>query len=341
MPQTFRNFAVPRHKRSGPDARDSTTIRSLNQSIASRTAQIDGLAHRESDLSRRKVELEAVRVKAAPAIPEANRADIDRLALLQARRFNVVEQIAQFGRQAGVLDNVLAKYEILAADIEQFNRDVSEMLSSAGVADLSDCLVPAPPARAVEMIKARRSSIAAEVSRLQGTPSDTSEDTVAGIDRVIALIRANMTLAENKQREYEKNQADRKKLEAVIAGLERDIREINEVQKPKRTEEQQSRMEAYLDAIGLLGQETKVLADLYRPLHNALASANETAKRLGFVSQVVFDSEGHASRGMDSLIAGKALSATKKRSGQYWQGISMEFQAMALTGKRLAPRSNN
>jgi hypothetical protein len=108
-----------------------------------------------------------------------------------------------------------------------------------------------------------------------------------------------MTLAENKQKEYEKNQADRKKLEGAIAGLERDIKEVNDVQKPKRAEEQTSRMEAYLDAVDLLSQEMKILSDLYQPLHDALANANDTANRLGFVSQVVFDFDGHASRGME------------------------------------------
>jgi hypothetical protein len=284
----------------------SQTIRSLNQSIASRTAQIDELAQKQSDLTRRRAELEAV-TKAGPTIPEANRADVDRLGGLQAKRLSIVEQITQFNRQAGVLDNVVAKYEIVTADISQFNRDISEMLSSAGVANISDCLVSPPPPRAVELVAARKSAISAEVARLQGASTETSEETVSGIDKAIAAIKASMTLTENKQKEYEKNQADRKKLEAVIAGLERDIKEINEVQKPKRTEEQQARMEAYLDAIDLLGQETKVLAQLYQPLHNALASANETANRLGFVSQVIFDSEGHASRGMELFDRRRSL----------------------------------
>jgi len=81
--------------------------------------------------------------------------------------------------------------------------------------------------------------------------------------------------------------------------LERDIKEINEVLKPKRQIEQGERTDAYLDAVDLLGQEAQVMAQLYQPLQEALANANDTANRLGFISKVVFDSEGQASRGME------------------------------------------
>lgn len=274
------------------------TIRSLNQSVAARTAQIDELKQREAELDKRKAELETV-VKSAPTIPEANRADIDRLSELQAKRTKIVEETARLNRQTGLLDNAEAKYEILTGDIAQFNRDISEMLSASGITELGECLVPSPPRRAVEVIASRRSEISLRLAKFQGNPADPSEGTISGVDKAIAVIRCNMTLAENKQKEYEKNQADRKKLETLIAGLERDIKEINDVQKPKRVEEQSARMNAYLDAIDLLSQEMKVLSDLYKPLHDALVSANETAKRLGFVSQVVFDADGHASRGME------------------------------------------
>lgn len=274
------------------------TIRSLNQSIATRTAQIDELKQKEAELTKRKVELDTV-VKSAPTIPEANRADIDRLSELQTKRTKIIEESARLNRQTGLLDNAAAKYEILAGDIAQFNRDITEMLSASGIAEVDECLVPPPPPRAREIIANRRSEISLRLAELQGTAADTSEDKISGVDKAIAAIRGTMTLTENKQKEYEKNQADRKKLEALIAGLERDIKEINEIQKPKRAEEQAARMNSYLDAVDLLSQEMKVLSDLYKPLHDALANANETAKRLGFVSQVVFDADGHASRGME------------------------------------------
>jgi hypothetical protein len=274
-------------------ARLAQTIKALNQTIATRTAQIEELAQKKTDLSRRKAELENV-AKSAPTIPEANRADIDILAALQTKRISIVEQIAQLNRQAGILDTASAKYEILATDISQFNRDISELLSSAGIDEIQECLVATPPARATKVIFERKTTITTAVSALQGAPEDSSDKTLHGIDKNISETRAKLTLTENKQKEYEKNQADKKKLESAIAALERDITEISDVVKPKRQAEQQERMEAYL-----LGQETQVMAQLYRPLQDALANANDTANRLGFISKVVFDSEGHASRGME------------------------------------------
>src|SRR6266481_2295202 len=41
-----------------------------------------------------------------------------------------------------LLDTIAAKYENLAADISQFNRDVAELLLSAGITDTDVCLVP-------------------------------------------------------------------------------------------------------------------------------------------------------------------------------------------------------
>jgi len=279
-------------------ARLAQTIKTLNQTIATRAAQIEELPQKEADLARRKTELETV-AKAAPSIPEANRLDIQELAALETQRVAIVEQISQLNRQAGILDTVAAKYEILAADIAQFNRDISELLVSAGVSEVQDCLVPTAPSKAFEIISERRATIVTSLSSLQGIPEDVAEQTISGIDKRIASTKSKLSLTENKQKEYEKNQLDRKKLESAIAGLDRDIKEINEVTKPKRQAEQQERMEAFLDALDLLGQETKVLGQLYQPLHEALASANDTANRLGFISKVVFDAEGHASRGME------------------------------------------
>ncbi len=274
------------------------TIRSLSESIATRTGRIEELPQKQADLEKRRAELEAV-ANSAPTIPEANRSDIDRLAELQAKRTQLVGQVSSRSRQIGVLDNASAKYEILAGEIAQFNRDMTETLSSAGIAEFQDSLVPPPPARAAELIAQRRIAISEELATMQGASADESEETISGIDKAIARIRGNMTMTENKEKEYEKNQADRKKLEALIAGLVRDMSDINEVEKPKRTEEIAARMDAYLDAVDLLGQEMKVLSELYKPLHDALASANDTANKLGFVSQIVFDSDGHASRGME------------------------------------------
>jgi AAA domain len=274
------------------------TIKALNETIGSRTEQIEELAQKEKDVSRRRAELETV-AKSAPSIPEANRADIEELAAFQKQRLSIVDRISQLNRQLDVLNTVAAKYEILATDISQFNREISELLATAGVTEVQPCLVPGPPGRATEITAERRTAVRSTVVELQGTPDDASEQTLSGIDKKITRAKGRLSLTENKQKEYEKNQADRKKLESAIAALERDIKEINDVIKPKIQAEQQERIEAFLDAMDLLNQEIQVLAQLYQPLREALADANDTANRLGFISKVVFDSEGHASRGME------------------------------------------
>jgi DNA repair exonuclease SbcCD ATPase subunit len=273
------------------------TIKTLNQSIAGKASQIDELPAKQAELSRRKTELDAV-IKLAPSIPEENKADVENLNALQAKRQTLVEEVSQLTKHLTVLDTLTAKYEILAADIAQFNREIAELYADAGITDTDGCLVPPPPPRATDVLTERRTAINASVVALQ-RKGEESDDTIAGIDKQIATIKTKLTMTEAKQKEYEKNQADRKKLEAAISALEKDIKEINETIKPKHQAESLERMEAFLDAIDLLGKEMEVLQRLYQPLQDALASSNDTAKKLGFISKVVFDGAGHASRGME------------------------------------------
>lgn len=273
------------------------TIKTLNQSIALKASQIEELPAKQTELGRRKTELDAV-IKLAPSIPEANKADIENLNTLQGKRQVFVESISQLTKQLTVLDTLAAKYDILTADITQFNREITGLFSDAGITDIEGCLVLPPPTKAADVLVERRTSITASISSLQGK-NEESDDTIVGIDKQITAIKMRLTMTEAKQKEYEKNQVDKKKLETTIAALERDIKEINETIKPKRQSESQERMEAFLDAIDLLGKEMEVLQRLYQPLHDALASSNDTAKKLGFISKVVFDVSGHASRGME------------------------------------------
>lgn len=276
----------------------SQAIKQLNQSIATKSSQIDELAQKNIDLSRRKAELAAV-AKLAPSIPEANRADVARLQALQVKRQALVEKVSQLNHQATLLETIAAKYEFLASDLIQFNRDVAEMYAAAGITGWEDALMNPPPARAQEIVVERRTAIAKSLAEIQGLAEDESENTITGLDRASAAIKARLTLTEAKQKEYEKNRADQQKLEIAIAALEKDIKEINENLIPRRREENQERLNAFLDAIDLLGQESQVLEKLYKPLHDALAKANDTANRLRFISKVVFDSSGQASRGIE------------------------------------------
>jgi len=275
------------------------TIKALNQSIASKSSQIDELPAKQADLVRKKTELEAV-IKLAPAIPEANKVDVDSLGVLQAKRQKLTERLSQLMKQLTTLDTITARYENMAADIAQFNSGVKELFDGAGMKEIEGFLLPAPSEGLVPALQERRTVINAEAVTIQGG-DEASDQTIAGIDKIVAGIRTNLTMTEAKQKEYDKNQADRKKLEAAATALERDIKEINEVIKTKRQNENQERVEAFLDAIDLLGKETEVLQGLYQPLHDALASSNNMAKKLGFVSNVVFDITAQAAKGMGLL----------------------------------------
>ena len=272
-------------------------IKTLNQSIASRGLQIDQVPAKQADLSRKKTELDAV-IKLAPIIPEANKADIASLNSLETKRKTLTESLSRLNRQLALLDTIAARYEIITADILQFNRDMNELFAEAGVTNFGDCLPVVPPLRAGEVLTERRQQIMLSITTLQGADDET-DLTISGIDKLSAVVKTKLTMTEAKQKEYEKNQADKQKLESTIAALERDIKEINDVVKPKRTAESQERMEAFLDALDLLSKETEVLQKLYQPLHDALANSNETAQRLGFISKVVFNTAGKATRGME------------------------------------------
>jgi DNA repair exonuclease SbcCD ATPase subunit len=80
-----------------------------------------------------------------------------------------------------------------------------------------------------------------------------------------------------------------------------------EVVGPKQKEDNESRIERYVDSFDLLKEERSILEKLYEPLRTSLLSSNETARKLEFVSKPTFDVLRHAIRGMELLDRRKAL----------------------------------
>lgn len=87
----------------------------------------------------------------------------------------------------------------------------------------------------------------------------------------------------------------------AIAALEREIKEIAETLVPRLKEENNLRIDRYLDGFELLREEKLILEKLYEPLRTALLASNDTARKLTFVSKTTFDVTRQVTRGMEIL----------------------------------------
>lgn len=277
------------------------TIKSLNQSIADTAARIEQQKIKRTELDRRNEELKAL-LKNSPTLPEENKTEIEQLESLEKERQRIENQIIAVNEQIAAADNLKARFEILAEEMEAFNIEVSELLTKSQITDpegLFKVTVPDVSARLEE----HKNLLLSQAQNLRGKAVEGglsgADISLASINGKIEALKKASHLTQVKRREFEKFQQDRKKLEDLITTLTRDLKEIEDVFKPKLLKEQRERLDRYLDAVELLSEEREVLERLYQPLKDALSGSNETAKKLMFFSRTNFDVLGQAARGME------------------------------------------
>jgi hypothetical protein len=108
-------------------------------------------------------------------------------------------------------------------------------------------------------------------------------------------------------RNHAKYQKDKRTLEDMIASLEREIKDIDEVYLPRIKKDQETRLKSFAEYFDLLKEEQQQLEILYRPLQDALSKSNETARRLEFISKITMNITRHAVDGYDLIDRRKVM----------------------------------
>ncbi|HUU14686.1 MAG TPA: AAA family ATPase [Terriglobia bacterium] len=283
------------------------TIQDLDQSIADTSARIGAKSIKENELKRKRQELTALQ-KNVPKVPPENKEELRRLDELTKQRQELEQQVVGYTEQSTALNAIEARFEILKEDITSFNSEVGELLEKAELGAEKEKFEVRLPSEVPTIIARRHAELASMIGGLRkGSEDAPTALSLERISRQIDEIKAQSQLTAAKQKEYEKFQRDRKVLDDAISSLERDIKEIEDVLTPRVKQENEARVERYLDSFELLKEEKAILEKLYEPLRTALLSSNETAKKLMFVSKTTFDVARHTTRGMELLDRRKAV----------------------------------
>ena len=242
-------------------------------------------------------------LKNMPQVPQENKKEVRQLEELTKERQQIEGTIARHAEQLTILDTIETKFEVLRHDLDSFNSEIDELLDKTELVADKPIFRVALPSEVPAILTGRRTVLEKTIEALLriGTSHPSQLKALETVTKQIDEIRVKSKLTETKRKEYEKFQADRKRIEDSIASLEREIKEIEEVLLPRKKQEDDARLEHYLGTFDLLKEEKEILESLYEPLRGALLSSNETAKKLTFISKTAFDVRRHASRGMELL----------------------------------------
>jgi predicted ATPase len=282
-------------------------IQGLNQSVAEASARMSQRPAKESELRRKREELQAL-LQNMPQVPEANKEEQEKLQNLTKVKEELEEKIVDGNEQLNTLTTIQTKFEVLKDDVISFNQEIRSLLERVSLGGEGEKFVVQLPGEVTGILTRRRSELDQSIEMLRkGSPENLAIPSLDKVNLEIETIKAASRLTETKKKEQEKFQRDRKQLEDSIASIEREIKEIAEVVAPKQREDNESRIERYLDSFELLKEERSILERLYEPLRSSLLSSNETARKLEFVSKPTFDVLRHAVRGTELLDRRKAL----------------------------------
>ena len=275
------------------------TIQSLNSSIADGTNRLLLKPQKQTDLKRKEDELKRL-LKNPPVLPPENKEELAQLDQLEKEKQALEHKIVGLTEQLTALGTIEAKFEVMKQDVESFNKEIAALLPKAGLADPTVFVVAMPDV--ATPLATRGTALSAEIKSLRGTdlasPDETAR-TLAKVTQEINALKEKSKLTESKKKEYEKFHQDKQKLEELISSMTKEVEELEKVVAPKIKADQESRLNAYLDAFELLKEERDVLEQLYDPLKQALQKSNETAKKLTFISRTTFDVAQHAARGIE------------------------------------------
>jgi len=313
----------------------ASSLSSLNRAIqeaADRISQAPALA---KDLTARKADLDSL-LKQAPSVPEEDKSAFERLEALTKERGDIEKRLAALNEQLEALNAIETRVELFGQEISAYNEEIKRLLDFAGLSASAEAFTVKAPVGTADVVVAKRSGLEDLANRLRkGTGADVRS--LEMIDAEASEIRSRVQLGEVKRKEHEQYQRDKAKLELTVSGLEAQLKEIHDQVEPQMSKDIASRFERFADAIDLLREEQNVLQRLYKPLSESLAAADETARKLAFVSRVTFDVLGAALKlfevfdGRSSLFAVEDIKKLLRSHFQSLEENGFEREAVIKT----------
>lgn len=273
----------------------AVSIQDIFRDIAQLEAKLSSRPSLERTLEQKRSEHTAL-LSQPPSIPEEMKTELSELQRLNALSQQLQGEIAVLEQMKNNLATLEARTRSMVGQINTYNNEISQLAKAAGIETEVTKFTATAPNHYEEVLLARRQGLEAEIQLRRDVPGDSSTNTLASVDQQRAQVSARLKFEETKQREYERFLDTRGDLENSIRNIERDLQLIAKEVAPRLTQKADEFTEKYVSLIDLLIQERQVLESLYKPLSDALASSDQTARKLSFVSLINFDSEGASHR---------------------------------------------
>jgi hypothetical protein len=196
----------------------------------------------------------------------------------------------------------------MRGEVATFNDEVGELLETVGLGSEKSKFTLSIPAEPAGILSRRKANLGETIRAMREGKAEQPEIvSLNSVELKIRQLDERSLLTEANKREHEKFQKDKRALEDSIASLQREIQEINDSHLPKRSRDEESRLQKYCEYFDLLREEQQQLETLYRPLQDALLNSDETARRLEFVSRITSNIAGQAANGYDLVDRRKVL----------------------------------
>ncbi len=230
-----------------------------------------------------------------PDTTSASQADLDRFAELQALQKDLQTEEATHLLTIATVEEIEARFSSMSERVHSFNAEIESLLSKVGLRDESADLRLSMPDRLLPVLNVRKQQTDAIISTLKHRP----EDGLEAVTAELTSVSEKLALSQTKRAEFEKFEKDRQAIKNQITALESEVDHIDTVLAEELRVKREQRRDKYLDFFVVLQEEKEALDGLYAPLRTALASGNETDRKLQFDSRIAFDIEDHATNGCE------------------------------------------
>lgn len=279
------------------------TLAKLHQAIAAGTSDVNRIPVIERDLEARRQELEILR-KSAPTVPDADKADLDRLSQLAKTRSDIEKRVAAFSDQLNTLGVLRANVEIMTRNVESYNIEIGKLLEQVNMSDSLQAFRMSVPQEPLLLLERRQAELKESIHQLRKGDGVTSSS-LDSIEAELSKIRNKVQIAEERSRELELYQKEVAKLEDHVRALESQVEDIKTRIVPGIGSDIGRRDDLYAELMGLLRAEQEVLEKLYRPLTRSLAEAGEETGRLSFACHITVD-DAKAASSLFEILDGRS-----------------------------------
>ena len=308
----------------------------LNQEIHTLETEIgsfDGKNQEKEKLQEQIKQLEDQKPKPRTSDEEAVE---EKITLLGERKTVLTDAIANCRKQLSTVDSVKTQIDALSSHVHGQLAALKTDFEAIGLGELHQSISLTIPSDFDAKLNQKRTELARNIQAFQGSqsPGNTAGDSkssttqtvdmtkltkeavailsVSEVNRIIGLLEAKSSLAEEHRRIIRDFEDKISKHKKRITELEKAVTEIEQVKKPLLPQKIAEREKAYKDFVALLQAEKKILEEIYAPLKARLAREGVgEANELEFFARIEF--------GVDSFL-GKARDIIDFRKGRYHRG---------------------